>query len=250
VTVLAAHEGPPGPTDARAVAASGSRLVAGLIAAFGRARRVDEGAVAHGPVASRVLAALGGTASEASIRLCERALVLSAEHELNASTFAARVAASTGADLPSVLLAGLATLGGPKHGGMTDRVEASFRAGTPAAAGAPLGFGHPLYPEGDPRTPPLLRAAREAWPAGKRPALDALLAFVDEARARGSAPPTLDVGLAATAMALDLAPGLASLLFAFGRTAGWIAHAIEQYAMGELIRPRARYVGPVREDDA
>jgi citrate synthase len=136
----------------------------------------------------------------------------------------------------------LAALSGPKHGGMPDRVEAHFRKRPPAPVDEDTpGFGHPLYPDGDPRAPPLLAAAR----AHRSPELDALFAAL-EAR-RGPAP-TLDVGLAATAMALGLAPGLASALFAFGRTAGWIAHAIEQYAMGELIRPRARYVGPVPED--
>ena len=66
--------------------------------------------------------------------------------------------------------------------------------------------------------------------------------------ARRRPAPTIDVALAATSIALGLGPALASLLFAFGRTAGWIAHAIEQYGIGELIRPRARYIGPSPEE--
>jgi citrate synthase len=196
-------------------------------------------------MAARVLGALGARPSAAAVRLGERALVLSAEHELNASTFAARVAASTGADLYAVLGAGVATLSGPKHGGMTDRVEAMFHAGLPVPAAASLGFGHPLYPRGDPRASSLIAAARAHGTTRHGRALEGLLASVDAMASRGAPAPTIDVGLAATAMALDLAPGLASTLFAFGRSAGWIAHALEQYAMGELIRPRARYIGPV-----
>ena len=228
-------------TDVESVRATGLRLVTRLVAAVAALRGTSVEGASHGPMAARVLSALGGRPGPASVRLVELALVLSAEHELNASTFAARVAASTGADLYAVAGAGMATLSGPKHGGMTDRVEALLRAGAPLDGDA-LGFGHPLYPDGDPRAPPLLASARAVDEPGAE--LAAVFARVDAKAARGGPPPTLDVGLAATAMALGLAPGLGSTLFAFGRTAGWIAHAIEQYGLGELIRPRARYVGP------
>lgn len=232
-------------TEADRVIPIGRRLVARLVAAFAAAHGRPTGHGARGPMAARVLEALGARPTENATRLAQRALVLSAEHELNASTFAARVAASTGADLYAVVGAGIATLSGPKHGGMTDRVEALFRAHPSAAVAPPLGFGHPLYPNGDPRAPPLLAAARAEGGLRQRRALERLFAVVDAMAARQAPAPTIDVGLAATALALDLTPGLASVLFAFGRTAGWIAHAIEQYAMGELIRPRARYVGPL-----
>ncbi len=237
-------------TDAEAVRATGRRLVTRLIAAFAAARGARVEQASRGPIAERVLAALGAEASAASARRVERALVLCAEHDLNASTFAARVAASTGADPYAVACAGLAALAGPRHGGMTDRVEALMRS-RPAPSEALLGFGHPLYPRGDPRTAPLLAAVRGAENVrnGRRgDELAALLAVVDAMAARSRPPPTVDVGLAATAMALDLEPGLGSTLFAFSRTAGWIAHVIEQYAIGELIRPRARYVGPPADE--
>jgi citrate synthase len=236
-------------TDAEGVGATGRRLLTRLIAAFAAARGAGVDRASRGPVADRVLAALGAKGSAASARRVDRALVLCAEHDLNASTFAARVAASTGADPYAVACAGLAALSGPRHGGMTDRVEALMRS-RPAPDHALLGFGHPLYPRGDPRTAPLLAAVRDLEDVrnGRRGELAALLAVVD-AMAAGSRPrPTVDVALAATAMALDLEPGLGSTLFAFSRTAGWIAHAIEQYAIGELIRPRARYVGPPADE--
>jgi citrate synthase len=232
--------------DPASVRATGTRLVTGLVAAVAAARGVPVAGASRGSMAARVLAALGGRANADAARLTDRALVLSAEHELNASTFAARVAASTGADPYAVAVAGVATLGGPKHGGMTDRVDAMFRARLAPDEDAPLGFGHPLYPAGDPRTRPLLASARRFAAPGA--VLEALFARVDDMAARDRPAPTVDVGLVATSLALGLEPGLASTLFAFGRTAGWIAHAIEQYGMGELIRPRARYVGPAPEE--
>ncbi|HEX3345775.1 MAG TPA: citrate/2-methylcitrate synthase, partial [Polyangiaceae bacterium] len=235
-----------GATDPEGVRTTAVRLVTRLVAAFAVARGMPLAPSASGPMAARVLSALGGRVDASSARMTGRALVLSAEHDLNASTFAARVAASTGADLYAVVGAGVATLSGPKHGGMTDRVDAIFRAGfSPGEASIP-GFGHPLYRHGDPRTLPLLAAARERASRGSE--LEAVFAGIDAMAARRRLAPTLDVGLAATSLALGLAPGLASMLFALGRTAGWIAHALEQYGIGELIRPRARYVGPAPEE--
>jgi len=179
----------------------------------------------------------------------DRVLVLLADHELNASSFVARVAASTDADPYACVLAALATLSGPKHGNAwIEVVRFADEVGSPEAARAavralrkkdrvPPGFGHPLYPAGDPRCPPLLELAR-----GK-PARRArtLLAIVD---ATTDARPNVDVGLAALVAALGRPPEAASGLFAVARTAGWLAHALEQRALGVLLRPRARYVGP------
>lgn len=178
--------------------------------------------------------------------LIRRMLVLTADHELNASTFAARVVASTGASLAAAALAGLAALSGPKHGGMTAAVADLFaetkRKGDAAAvvrlrlaAGRGLpGFGHPLYAGGDPRARNLAQACE--WP-------DDLCAFAGVAEAAVGAPPNLDFALVATCRALGLPAEAPFALFAAGRTAGWIAHALEQAMAGELIRPRARYVG-------
>jgi citrate synthase len=258
VASLAAVDPARSDTRAPAVRQTAPRLVARATAAFAWARD-GRAAATSGPMARRVLAALDGASGRDADaeRDVDRALILSAEHELNASSFAARVAASTGADPYAVVLAAMATLGGPMHGGLTDRVEAMVRRATAAgesadatiatceAEGEPLpGFGHPLYPEGDPRAPPLLEAARARRGS---PELERLLALVDAVERRGGPRPTLDFGLVATALSLRLPPGSGGLLFAFGRTAGWLAHAIEQYEAHSVIRPRARYVGAAAE---
>jgi citrate synthase len=169
-----------------------------------------------------------------------RALVLLADHELNASTFTARVAASTGASLAAAALAGLAVLSGPRHGGMAARVEAfaatAARGGWRKASGGavPPGFGHPLYPDGDPRAEALL-AAIEVPPA--------LVALRRTVEAESGQRANVDFALVALRQALDLPAEAPFALFAVARTAGWLAHAMEQAASGQLIRPRARYVG-------
>ena len=175
--------------------------------------------------------------------LIRRALVLLADHELNASTFAARVTASTGASLAAAVLAGLAALAGPRHGGIAERLHAfaaeSARIG-PSRALARLkatpapGFGHALYPDGDPRAEALLRLIEIP------PALAELRAAVE---AETGEKANVDFGLAALRSALDLPEEAPFALFATARTAGWLAHAIEQVETGRLIRPRARYVG-------
>jgi len=179
--------------------------------------------------------------------LIRRALVLCADHELNASTFAVRVVASTGASLPNCLLAGLAALSGPLHGGMTDRVRALMaEPDMPAeprktvearlARGETVpGFGQRLYPGGDPRAEALLRAFEP--PTHWR----ALIAAMDELTGQR---PNLDASLVAVEQHLSLPAGSALAIFAVGRTAGWIAHALEQHQDGRLIRPRAVYTGP------
>ena len=175
-----------------------------------------------------------------------RTMVLLADHELNASTFAVRVAASTGASLSACLLAGLATLSGPLHGGAARALQSLFEAARRLGArgavrewlarGEPLpAFGHPLYPEGDPRAAALMRQFR----------LSGLFAQVrsaaEDLTGEGA---NVDFALAALADAFALPRHAPFVIFALSRSVGWIAHSLEQIATGQLIRPRARYVGP------
>jgi len=179
--------------------------------------------------------------------LIRRALVLCADHELNASAFAVRVVASTGAALPACLLAGLAALSGPLHGGMTERVaallaEPGMKADPAGALAARLdrgerlpGFGHRLYPAGDPRATALLAALDPG------PWWQSVFAAAEELTGLR---PNIDAALVALERTLRLPEGAALAIFATGRTAGWIAHALEQRQDGRLIRPRASYAGP------
>jgi len=181
-------------------------------------------------------------------------LVLCADHELNVSAFTARCAASAGSSPYHVVAAGLAALRGYKHGGASERVLSLVRhAATPREARAAItarlrngdhvaGFGHPLYPEGDPRAAMLLAMAEasgneKAW----RPFRNLIRAG---AEALGETP-NVDCGLAAVAKTYRLPADAPAVLFALGRTVGWIAQAIEEYASNRLIRPRARYTGPM-----
>jgi citrate synthase len=182
------------------------------------------------------------------------ALVLCADHELNVSAFTARCAASAGASPYDVVSAAMATLRGYKHGGAGERVLALLAASeTPRHARALVaarlrrgeqvpGFGHPLYPDGDPRAVLLMRLAEDSGN-------DVACRAIRNLRRSGSELlhdlPNLDFGLAAITRGYRLPVQVPVLLFALGRTIGWIAHAIEQYASGHLIRPRARYTGPM-----
>jgi citrate synthase len=212
--------------------------------------------VAAGEAATRIAEALQrgwSPGDPGAAALLGSALVYCADHELPVSTFAARCVASSEATPYAVVLAGLAALGGVKHGGEVELVEAFLReveaAGDARAAisgrlrrGERVpGFGHSLYPDGDPRAAGLLSLTAEAYP--ESPAVSLSEAVAGEALQLMGERPTLDLALVTIARTLGLPPGGATALFALGRTIGWIGHAIEQYEGGSLIRPRARYVG-------
>jgi citrate synthase len=190
-----------------------------------------------------------------AVELINLALVLCADHELNISSFTARCVASAGSTPYAVVIAGLAALQGYKHGGATGQIEAFLReVGSPDGARGAIaarvrrgdaipGFGHKLYPDGDPRGRILVERVIELFPAS--PARMLGKAVRDEIAALNGLHPTVDFGLVLLAGALGLPPGSALTLFALGRTVGWIGQAIEQYELDTLIRPRARYTGVV-----
>ncbi|GAB1422124.1 citrate synthase family protein [Anaerolineales bacterium] len=180
------------------------------------------------------------------------ALILCADHELNASSFTARVVASTGSTPYGVVQAGLAALQGVKHGGHTERVEALWdEIGSPERAGVTLsgrlrrgdqipGFGHILYTE-DPRAKFLLNYLFERFP--EHPVLEMAEAIMKGAEQTIGEYPSIDFALVTLSKVLALPEHSAMALFALGRTIGWIGQAIEQYQTNRLIRPRARYIG-------
>ncbi|HEX2542065.1 MAG TPA: citrate/2-methylcitrate synthase [Caldimonas sp.] len=235
------HEEPP---------VAGWRCVQALLLAATAGSRESDG----GPLHERLQRAwdLPRSATDA----LRRAMVLSADHELNASSFTARCVASTGATSRAAVGAALAALSGKRHGGMISDVEALWptmqaldrqRVGEderPFAQPVPLsGFGHRLYPDGDPRGLHLLSRLRP------KQRLEGFVSAVWQQHGLG---PTLDYGLVATCHAAGAPAGAAFALFAVARTIGWVAHIQEQQRTGTLIRPRAAYIGerpkPVEEE--
>jgi citrate synthase len=178
------------------------------------------------------------------------ALVLLADHDLAASTLAARVAASTRAHPYAVVGAGLATLDGPLHGAAStltyELLADAVRTGDPVATisdrlragGRVPGFGHPLYPDGDPRATTLLGLLRDA---PERPVIEAVAAAVTE---RSGTLPNIDFAIAAFALLNGMSADAGEAIFAVARTAGWIAHALEEYGdRPSRFRPSGRYAG-------
>ncbi|HTH74410.1 MAG TPA: citrate/2-methylcitrate synthase, partial [Trinickia sp.] len=180
----------------------------------------------------------------------------------NASTFTVRCIASTGMHLFGAVTGGLAALAGPRHCGETMLVTAMFREAKHAGdidryiAGRLArddgqqrtilpGFGHMLYPAGDPRAALLLdMLSQRVRTHAERQALADIDAIAHAVREATGLAPTVDFALSALERVLRLPAGAAFSLFALGRAVGWIAHAMEQLEDGRLIRPRARYVGP------
>jgi citrate synthase len=238
-----------------AVMARARRLIPRLAASCALAlepKRLPAALATSDPVRALAIA-LGAPTSAKALDLLRAAFILCADHELNTSTFAARVAASTGADLHACLGAALAAFGGPRHGGASEQVELMAReAASPSRAAAVVGerlrrgerlpgFGHPLYPDGDPRVAPLLERALVLKPGAPR--LRTLLAVAEAVEATGRPRANLDVAIAAACAALDLPLGLGPAIFAIGRSAGWVANILEQQTSSSALRPRARFVG-------
>ncbi len=246
-----------GATDAQrsdrrpeAVRRAAARMLAGTL------ELISDGASGDHAAAARLWSALrtdGGRPRPAQVAVLNAALVLLADHELAASTLAARVAASAWADPYRVVLAGLGPLGGGLHGGAALAVEALLAdAGSPAGAftalergvvaGSVPGFGHRVYRGSDPRAEHLLARLRAV--SDDEQALLTIEATIEAASGLGLPPPNVDFGLAALARVMKLGSGSASTIFTFARIAGLVAHALEEYPHRLRFRPRATYTGP------
>ncbi|OYQ36246.1 hypothetical protein CHU95_05510 [Niveispirillum lacus] len=187
------------------------------------------------------------------VELIRATLVLSADHELNASAFTVRCVASTGANPYAALSAGIGALRGPRHGGATARVAAVLPglldAPDPVAALSALlargdelpGFGHRLYPDGDVRAAWLMKRMGMLW--GTEPRFRRAMALARAAVDLAGTAASLDYALVLLADRLSLPPHAPIALFTLGRSAGWMAHYLEQARSSVLIRPRARYTG-------
>ncbi|WP_433292153.1 citrate synthase [Actinoplanes sp. CA-030573] len=218
--------------------ASGSAVGSGAIERGSAGR----GSAGHGPTAS------APTAGE--VRLLDAALILLADHDMAASTVAARVAASTRAHPYAVVSAGLAAFDGPLHGGasglayalLAEALSENDPVGPIAArlrtGGMVPGFGHSLYPDGDPRAATLMALL------GDGPVRDCAERVAGAMRARSGVRPNIDFALATLALEHGMPPDASEAIFAVARTAGWLAHALEEYADRPLrFRPVGMYAG-------
>jgi citrate synthase len=184
----------------------------------------------------------------------QAALVLLADHELAASTLAARVAASVRADPYAVVATGLGAVGGALHGGASLGAELMLAAAREPSDAARVvgelirrgeripGFGHFVYKTGDPRS--VLLLSMIAGLAPDSPRLAVANAVLAEVRRRGLPEPNIDFALAALADATGMITGAGEAVFAVARSAGWLAHALEEYQRKKPIRPRSIYTGP------
>jgi citrate synthase len=247
-------------------------LVPATVAAWQRLRTGRE-PVAAGPGGSHAahfLTLLEGQPPSAEVaRVLDVILTLHADHEFNASTFAARVAVATVADLHSAIVAAISTLKGPRHGGANEdvlamllgigepeRAEAFVEARLGVRAGLSKrersdpkarmpGFGHRVYKVDDARARVLRGMAKSmAQATGRGKLFEVAERLYDAMKARTSLPVNVDFFSAVVYDALGIPPDFCTSIFAVGRVAGWCAHAMEQYADNRLIRPRADYVGP------
>ncbi|PYM42328.1 MAG: citrate synthase [Candidatus Rokuibacteriota bacterium] len=275
VSLAAAHDPDARSSDREANLRKAVRLMTLVPETVAAWQRIRAG---HAPVeapgaeshAAYFLELLAGRAPAPEVaRVLDVVLTLHADHELNASTFAARVAVATLADLHAAVVAAVATVKGPRHGGANEDVLAMLlEIGDPAraeafverrlAARAALskqargdpqarvpGFGHRVYKVDDARARVLRGMAKSmAEATGRQRLFEVAERVVDAVRARTTLPVNVDFFSAVVYDALGIPPDFCTAIFAAGRVAGWCAHALEQYADNRLIRPRAAYIGP------
>jgi citrate synthase len=234
-----------------------------VVATWGRLR-AGGGAIAPDPVMSQAANFLymltGERPNATAIRAFDIALILHADHELNASTFAARVAAATLTDIYSAVVAGIAALKGPLHGGANaevmkmllefgqnttpERVDQAIRAKFARKEKIP-GFGHRVYHTEDPRATHLRQMSQELGRrAGNTAWFDMSQRIEALVKAEKKLNPNVDFYSASTYYTLGIPIDLYTPIFAVSRMSGWTAHVLEQYANNRLIRPRADYIGP------
>lgn len=241
--------------DRPAVIAAGYSLIAGMADCLPCATQRGVGRVPPDSIALRLASALcPGQLPAGLVSAVQTALVLAADHELAASTLAARVAASVRADPYAVVATGLGAVGGALHGGAALGAEVMLgSAAGPADAARVVGdllrrgeripgFGHFVYKSGDPRAVLLLEVIAEHAPSSPR--LAVARAVLAEAHRRALPEPNIDFALGALADVAGMIPGAGEAIFAVARTAGWIAHAMEEYDRNAPIRPRSIYTGP------
>lgn len=251
-------------------------LVPAIVAAWHRIRTARDPVTPAADLshAAQFLHLLDGRAPSTDVaNVLDLILTLHADHEFNASTFAARVAVATLADLHAAVVAAVATLKGPRHGGANEDVLMMLKAiDDPAHAEAFVearlgarsslsrteradprarvpGFGHRVYKVDDARARVLRGMAKSmAEATGRTRLFEVAERVYDAMKRRTDLPVNVDFFSAVVYDALDIPPDLCTSIFAAGRVAGWCAHALEQYADNRLIRPRADYIGvPPRE---